>query len=228
MIDERIRAGLERQADLLRSREHAGGTQAGWKVGFGSPSGLTLLQLDGPIIGHLMDDGVLPDGSSVDVTGWTKPVIETEIACWISADVPAEIDAADASAYVGAVGPALEVADMDHPPEDVERILAGDIFHRGYVLGEARAGLSLAEVAGLTATVTHGSETLDIAEPEALTGNLMEVVARTALLAPLVARPLRQGDVILLGSIIPPRPVAPGDVVDYTLRGFPRMSLSFR
>lgn len=232
MIPAAVRSGLARQRLVLDARLAAGETQAGWKVGFGSAGGLAALGLDGPIIGHLLASGELADGSRVDVDGWAGPVIEAEIACWIAADVPSTLDPADADRFVRAVGPALEVADVDHVPEDPDRILAGNIFHRGYVLSVPDPGLSLAAAAQRTAAFEHSSRLgervrLEVTEPELLTGHLPAVVARAAALAPELGRGLSAGDVILLGSIIAPRPLRPGDEIRYEFSGFPPLSLSF-
>lgn len=223
-----VSAGLRRQREVLEEQVAAGEHHCGWKVGFGSAAGLVALGLDGPIIGHLLASGEVADGSVQVVTGWTRPVIEAEIACWIAKEVPAELDPADADHFVGGVGPALEVADVDHAPEDPERILAGNIFHRGYVLGRPDPRLTLTGAAALSARFRHGEEELYVTEPEELTGLLPQVLARAAHLAPELGRPVLAGDVILLGSIISPRPVRSGERVEYTLAGFPPLSLSFR
>ena len=222
-----IEEGLRVQRRLLEQAIAAGEVQAGWKVGFGSPSGLALLGLDGPIIGHLLSSGEFANASTVSIDGWTRPVIEAEIAVWIGSDIPAGTGPDAIGAYVRALGPAIELADLDHSPEDVTRILAGNIFHRSYLLGEADEAVSLEEAGRLNAVFEHGEERIDVAEPSALTGDLAAVLARTAALAPSLGRDLRAGDVVLMGSIIVPRPVSPGDACRYRLAGFPSLSVNF-
>lgn len=221
-----ITLGLARQRARLEQALADGGVQSGWKVGFGSPSGLALLGLDGPVIGHLMVSGAVADGAVVDIAGWTGPVVETEIAAWIAEDVPPGTPASQVGDYVRALGPAIELADVDHPPADVERILAGNIFHRAYLLGTPDESMTLEAVSRLRAVVTHGGDVIEVPEPTALTGDLAEVIARTARLAPAAGRELRAGDVILLGSIVPPRPLAAGDHCDYRLGNFPTIRVS--
>jgi 2-keto-4-pentenoate hydratase len=228
VIPESVHRGLARQRTVLETRLSEGEAQVGWKVGFGSAAGLQALRLDGPIIGHLLGSGELADGQEVDTTGYAKAVIEAEIACWIGADMPPDVEPAEVDRFVRSVGPALEVADVDHAPEDPERILAGNIFHRGFVLGSGDPSLTLAGAADLSAAFRHGDELIPVSDPEELTGHLPSVLARAARLAPSLGRPIAEGDVILLGSIIAPRPVAPGDVVRYDLGGFPPLRLAFR
>ena len=222
-----ITSGLNLQRELLEQRTRQGEEHCGWKVGFGSAGGLASLGLDGPIIGHLFASGELPTGAAVDIAGWVRPVIEAEIACWIGADVPDVLAPADAGRYIAAVGPAIELADVDHPPEDVERILAGNIYHRSYLLGTPDASTTLAAAAALTARFTQDSTVVDVAEPEELTGHLPQVLARAAALAPRLGRGIRKGDVILLGSIIAPRPVAAGEHASYQLGEFAPLRVDF-
>lgn len=220
-------SGLARQRAVLDRCLADGDVQSGWKVGFGSAAGLIALGLDGPIVGHLLVRGEIPSGAAVNVEGWTKPVIEAEIACWISREMPADVTVDQVDDYVAAVGPALEVADVDHVPEDPERILAGNIFHRGYVLGAPHVDLGLRDAAVLTATFSHGHENFTVLEPEELTGHLPDVLVRAASLAPLLGRHLSTGDVILMGSIIAPRPVASGDEVAFRWGDDPPLRLRF-
>jgi len=136
--DARIDAGLSALAHYLEGMVSAGETQVGWKIGFGSPSGLELLGLDGPIIGVLWASGAASATSPVAVTGWTAPVVECEVAAYLASDIPPGTPASAIDAMVGAWGPAFEFADIDEPPRDVARVLQGNIFQRGYLLGPAQ------------------------------------------------------------------------------------------
>ena len=57
--DQRIVRGMSRQRDLRLARIDEGARQVGWKVGFGSPSALALLGIDRPLVGFLLDTGML-------------------------------------------------------------------------------------------------------------------------------------------------------------------------
>jgi 2-keto-4-pentenoate hydratase len=101
---------------------------------------------------------------------------------------------------------AIELADLDPPPEDAGAIVAGNIFHRHVLLGAFRD-----PVEQLTATLTRDGEELGRTDtPDALTGEyarLVEVVREVA------GDELRAGDVIITGSIFPPVEVHPGDTL---------------
>ncbi len=143
--DPRVARGLRAQLELRRTRLAGGDAALGWKVGFGAPAMLQLLQISGPLIGFLTQKARVQSGASVSLAGWAKPVAEPEIAVHIGTDVPAGADAATARAAIAGISPAIELVDLTTPPVDPEKILAGNIYQRHVVLGgtqPARAGAS--------------------------------------------------------------------------------------
>jgi 2-keto-4-pentenoate hydratase len=152
------------------------------------------------------------------VAGWTKPVAEAEIAVHVSRDVPAAAGRAEAAEAIGALGAAVELADVDFPPDDVTAILASNIYHRAVVLGppsEAGAG---GAVAGLSPRLlVNGEEAGSTDEPEALTGELIDLVRHLAGLLAACGEELRAGDVLIAGAVLPPLDVAPGDALRFEL-----------
>jgi 2-keto-4-pentenoate hydratase len=235
--EARVASGLATQRELLDARLKSGARQSGWKIGFGSPSGLELLELDAPLMGHLLveseifaPDRVTPDHTEparITLAGWTKPVIEAEIAAWIGADIPPGTQPGEIHKFLGGVGPAIEMADLDHAPADPHRILAGNIFQRAYLLGAPDFELSIEGISALSATFTHDDEIVEVTDATALTGNLRQVLAHAANTAPALGRGLQAGDVILLGSIIAPRPVSVGETCRYSLGQFPELVITF-
>ncbi|MDO8310009.1 MAG: fumarylacetoacetate hydrolase family protein [Actinomycetota bacterium] len=220
-------AGLARQREVLGRALADGAVQSGWKVGFGAPTAMAKLGLGAPVIGFLLASGERPSGVPVGIGTFTRPVVEAEIAVWIGSDVPADTPVEAIGGFVSAVGPAIEIADVDHAPEDVERILAGNIFHHSYILGTPDSTCTLADAATLTAVIEHAGDRLAVQHPAALTGSLPDVLAQVARLAPLVSRGLRAGDVVLTGSIIVPRPVSAGDTFRCALGGLPPITVQF-
>ncbi len=67
---------LERRAAEL----DAGAAPVGWKIGFNTPAIQKHFGLSDPVVGYLTDTGVTPDGGAVDLTGWTAPAVEVEVA----------------------------------------------------------------------------------------------------------------------------------------------------
>lgn len=197
-LDARVARGMAAQLERRRERLASGERPLGWKVGFGAPAAMARLGIDRPLVGFLTDRGLLADGDEVAVGGWHAPAIEPEIAVRVGEDLGIE-----------ALAPAIELADVDGPPTDPERILAGNIFHRHVLLGPFDP--QRRDVAGIVARVElDGEEVARTDDPEALPGRLPEVVAVVAEVLSEAGEPLRPGDVIITGSVVPPLQVRPG------------------
>lgn len=226
-VDARIDAGLARQFDARRRLLAEGARHIGWKMAFGAPAMLERLQLSAPAPGFLTDQTLLEDGATVPVQGWTTPVVEFEIALHLGVDVAAGAGPADARAAVAAIGPAIELADVDLvlSPDLVADIVAGNIFHRGVILGESDPTRSGVDLAGLDASVDNGATSTEVTDLEALTGDYGMVVATVAALVARHGERLKAGDVIIGGSVVSPLPVPAPTTFVYTVTGFPPLSV---
>jgi len=226
--DPRVVAGLSAQRELLNAKIAAGERQRGWKLGFGSPSGLELLSLKNPLIGFMLESGELPNGASVDISGWTGPAIEAEIAVRLKHSIPASAEPTEIMNAVDAFLPALEIVDLDHPPADPERILSGNIFHRNYVLGPDLTRGWGAGPHALTGHVRHNNEwTEPVLEVQALTGDYLANLTELIRSAPQVGNGTRSGDIILLGSIVPPVRINTGDAFEFQANQAPSLEVNF-
>ncbi|HLU53580.1 MAG TPA: fumarylacetoacetate hydrolase family protein [Acidimicrobiia bacterium] len=226
MIDDRVSRGLRRQMERRAAELADGRRPIGWKAGFGAPATLEKFRLDGPLVGYMTEASLVANGATVDISGWRNPVAEPEMAVWIGADIPADPTEHDVRRAIAALAPAIELADVYPPPEDVEEALAGNVFHRGVILGdrdERRAG---GHVEDLTATVSRDGENVAVPNDlESITGRIPDVVAHLARLAAAAREPIRAGDVIITGSIVPPLALAPGVTVSYELAGYPTLTV---
>jgi 2-keto-4-pentenoate hydratase len=210
--DERIARGMRAQLARRAARIAGGETAIGWKVGFGAPAALKTFGISAPLVGHLMQSGRVESGHAVSLAGWVKPVAEPEIAVYVGRDLAGGGDLAAAGAAIAGVGPAIELADLDQPPQDVETILAGNIYQRHVLLGprdDSRAG---ARISGLSARVMRrDSEVAQTDDLEANTGRLIDIVRHVADLLDGRGERLRAGSVIICGSIMPPLFVEPDE-----------------
>ncbi|HEY2136340.1 MAG TPA: fumarylacetoacetate hydrolase family protein [Xanthobacteraceae bacterium] len=208
--DPRIARGMTTQLAARRGRIAAGARPIGWKVGFGAPAALAKLGIAAPLVGFLLDGSIVASGAAVSLAGWIKPVAEPEIAVEMGADLPGEASEAAAASVIGALGPAIELADLDQPPDDVEAILAGNIFHRHVVFGP-RAGAADGTLGLRGHVLRNGAPHADTAELEANTGRLVDIVRHVADLLADCGEHLRTGDIIIAGSVVAPLFLAPGD-----------------
>jgi 2-keto-4-pentenoate hydratase len=210
--DPRIRRGMEAQLTRRRERIAAGEKPIGWKVGFGAPQAMQRFNLTAPVVGHLMESGRIAPGSAVSLAGWTKPVAEPELAVHIGTDLGGDADEAAARAAIAAIGPAIELADLDPPPEDVATILAGNVFQRRVILGAPDASRAGGKLDGLTARVKrNGAEIAATTELEAGTGAIVAIVRHVAAVLAGFGERLRTGEFVITGSIVPPVFLEPAD-----------------
>ena len=227
--DPRIQRGMTEQLARRRARIAAGEVPLGWKVGFGAPAMLEKFGITAPLVGFLMQRALIPSGGSASLVGWVKPVAEPEIAVHIGRDLAGGGDRAAAAAAIAALGPAIELADADLPFEDPEAILKGNIFQRHVILGERDASRAGGSTAGLTARVfRRDAEVAQTSDPEAATGNIVDIVRHVADLLAAFGEKLSAGDVIIAGSVVPPLLVEADETgVAYALDPIGRVSVAF-
>ena len=203
--DPRIARGMRAQLERRSQRIAAGEAPLGWKVGFGAPPAMKNLGITAPLVGYLMRPALLPSGGTASFTGWTKPVAEPEIAVHMGSDLPAGGGRDEAKAAIAAIGSAIELADLDRPPDDVEAILAGNIYQRHVVLGAPDSSRAGARTDGLVCRVLRrGAEFARTDNPQAATGDIVGIVRHVADLLGAFGECLRAGEIIITGSVVPP------------------------
>jgi 2-keto-4-pentenoate hydratase len=210
--DPRVARGMRVQLDLRHRRLAGGDKSLGWKVGFGASAMLKQLGISGPLVGFLTQNARVQSGGSASLAGWANPVAEPEIAVHIGRDVPAGTDRDTAAAAIAGISPAIELVDVHTPPQDPERILGENIYQRHVVMGgtgPARAG---AKPDGLTCRIMrHGKEFARTADPQANTGQWVEIVRHVADVLGAFGERLSAGEIIITGSVVPPLALEPGE-----------------
>jgi 2-keto-4-pentenoate hydratase len=228
--DPRISRGMAVQLAHRRELINAGRKPLGWKLAFGSPAALERLRIRAPLVGFLMQDALIPSGSSLSVSGWTKPAAEPEIAVHLGKYLSPNSDRATVADAIAALGPAIEVADVHHPSDDVEGTLARNIYQRHIILGRSDPAYAGGTLDGLSARVLcNGSSIAGFSDPQsftALTGDLIDIVAHVANLLAAFGETLAAGQIIIAGSVTPPLWIASGDEISFHLD--PIASLSLR
>ena len=218
--DPRVQTGLPRQLAARRRLLDAGSRPVGWKVGFGAPASLELMEISAPLVGFLTDATLLANGAAVATDGWERGIVEFEVAVHLGADVPGGASQDEAASAVSAVAAAIELANIDLPlaADGVADIVAGNIFHEGVILGAAdtsRAGLV---TQGLVARVlVDDEERHAITDLEANTGPYPWIVATVAATLAANGERLSAGDVIITGSVCPPIPIGEGSEFTFVL-----------
>ena len=193
-----VTAGLTEGMRALLARRTAemdgGARPLGWKIGFNSVPIQQHFALSGPVVGYLTDATLFAPGTAVPIGGWSHAALEVEVAVRVGDD-----------GGVAGLGPALELVDLNLGFDDLEPILAGNVFHRGVVFGPEVPGV---DVDGLEVEVRRDGAVVAtgmLEEPPAVT-----VEAVRSFLNAHGAQ-LMAGDRIIAGSMIPALAVAPGE-----------------
>lgn len=226
--DPRIKSGMQQQLRWRRELLAAGKKPLGWKLAFGGPAALERLRTDAPLVGFLMADAVVETGSTVSFAGWKKPAAEPELTVYLGRDVAPGFDRKTIMDAIAGLGAAIEVADVDHPSDDVEGTLVRNIYQRHVILGGCDATHARGSLSGLNARVFHnGAELANTSDLEALTGELITNVGHVANLLGHFGETLRAGEIIIAGSITPPIWVGPGETIGFHLEPLQPIFINF-
>jgi 2-keto-4-pentenoate hydratase len=206
MLDERIRRGMDVQLAARRRRIDVGERPLGWKVGFGAQSAMNALGINRPLVGYLMHSGIIQSGAELPYSDFTRPAIEPEIAVYLGAELNDGRDKKAIEAAISGLGPAIEIADVSFPPTaGPEKILSGNVYQKGVVLGAVDERRAAARLNGLTATVRCDGTDVEIPDDlESNTGPILDVVAVVADTLAEMGERLHAGELIIVGSIVPP------------------------
>ncbi len=226
--DPRIASGMKQQLQRRRELLQSGKKPLGWKLAFGAPASLQRLRTSAPIVGFLMQDAVLASGATVSVAGWKKPAAEPEIAVYMGEDLGPGAGRDTTIGAIAGLGAAIEIADVDHPAEDVEGTLARNIYQRHVILtgcDTAHAGGKLSDLHALV--FRNGVEMANTSEFGALTGELIENVGHVANVLSFFGESLRAGEIIIAGSITLPILVEAGESIAFQLQPREPISVNF-
>ena len=204
MTDERVAAGLREQLASWRAELQGGARRIGWKIAFNVPAAQLALGIDEPAIGYLTSATLLENGGRYSAAGATRLAAEPEVAIEVGPD-----------SRIASYAPAIELADFNRPLEDLQAILAEDIFHRGVIFGPARERLANPPRARVR---VDGEERESAYAPDGYFDYVVDLAGR---LLEAEDERLHPGDRIICGTITPPVPVGPGDAVtvDYAELG---------
>jgi 2-keto-4-pentenoate hydratase len=203
-----VRALLVRRREILAQ----GAEPLGWKVGFNLPEFQRKLGIDAPLAGFLTTDTLLEDGAEWSLGNQGEVIVESEVA----------VEIGDDGRSIVALLPALELADPPDLDQDVDTILAGNIFHRGVAFGP-RVETS---DPGAGRILVNGEEQHSLSA-EHTGANLERMVEAVAARLAEADERLRPGERIITGVLAPPHKAQPGDTVRLELDAIGGVELRF-
>lgn len=217
------------QLNLAR-RLGEGRAVIGHKIGLTSKPMQTLLGVDEPDFGYILDDMVLSDGSSVPRDGFCAPRVEPEVAFLLHTPLRGPgITADDVRAATDAVAVALEIVDsriadwrLTLPDTVADNASSGAV-----VLGEWRPYTAAVDLAGSRASLQINGAEVDSGLGSAVLGDPAEAVAWLANALGAFGTEILPGQLVMSGSYTTAAFVGPGDDACATISGLGTVSLLF-
>jgi len=187
------------------------GEVAGHKIALTTPRMRAMVGLGEPIAGRLHARQVVRGPASVRAADYGRLVVEFEIAARMTADLPpqgAPYTVQRVSAAVGAVMPALELADdrgADYATLSARglELAADNAWNEGAVLGEPSSGWRGIDLAALFGVARINGEIVGQGRGADSMGHPFAALAWLANHLASRGHGLRSGDIVITGSIVP-------------------------
>ncbi|BBK32146.1 2-oxo-3-hexenedioate decarboxylase/2-keto-4-pentenoate hydratase [Stella humosa] len=228
-----VAEGYQVQFAVHAAMAPARGARVGWKIGATTRVMQEWLAIDHPCGGGVLVAGVLPDGGRTAAGDYTKPMVETEIAARLAADlppIPGGYNAASVASAVASIHPGIELVDDrygDFARLGVPTLIADDFFQSGVVIGPAAPDWRALDLPALRGQVTIGGIHRGEGVGAAMMGHPLTALAWLADTLNAAGTMLRAGEFVFLGSVVAPQPVVAGDHVVVEFAGLGRVEVSF-
>ena len=217
------------QVNLAR-RLRAGKNLVGHKIGLTSEPMQTLLGVDEPDFGYILDDMVVAHGAVVPRHRFCAPRVEPEVAFLLGAPLRGPgVTAADVRAATEAVAVALEIVDsrIADWKLTLRDTVADNASSGAVVLGDWVPFSADVDLVGARASLRLNGTEVDSDLGSAVLGDPAAAVAWLAnALAPFGTQ-IAAGQFVMSGSFTTAAFVASGDSASATISGLGTVSLTF-
>ena len=192
------------------------GPLAGYKLAYTTPVMQERAGLDHPVLGGVFQKTVLRSPVVLNFTEYVNLGIELEVGVTLGQDLPASgapYTRESVAAAVAEVATAFEIVDM-RTPDDLttgERTLLGvavNILNAGVVLGDPVTDWRKLDLVNCKGVMTINHEPVGEGYGRDVMGHPFEPLAWLANELSARQHPLRAGDVVITGSLIPPTPLS--------------------
>ncbi len=202
---------------------------SGGKAGLTSAALRAALKVAEPLYGWLHSDMACQSGDSIAWERLLQPKVELELALVVAKDLPVgELSEAQFVECLAGVAPALEINDSAITGWQLTLLdaVADNLSSGLYVLAAQTVPIAQAQAQALRASFYKNAEAQHRDVPLSLTDSLATGLwlarKRNALGAPLKA-----GDVLLTGALVPIADLARGDCLRFAVDGLGEVSCSF-
>ncbi len=190
-----------------------GRSLVGYKAAFSTAESQKLFGTNEPVYGTLFGDMRVDSGGTIPAGALGAPKVEGEIVLELGADLEGEsltdeeIRAAVAAIYVG-----IEIPDspIDGKLTAVD-MAAANAAAAAYVLGERHAIDAGLDTAGISLTMKHNGTEVSAGVSSVCMGDPVNVLIWLARRLAGASIPMRAGQIVFAGSLVPILPVEAGD-----------------
>lgn len=222
--------GYAIQAEIERI---SSGKLFGWKIAATSEAGQKHINVEGPMVGRILPETVIPDGGTASMAGNEMRVAEPEFAFRMKADLPPRASPYSVQEVLDAVGtlhPAIEIPDSrfaDFVNAGAAQIIADNACAHLFVLGSpATTNWSALDLVEEKPVITMRGKQF-IGHGRNVLGDPRIALAWCANELRQLGLTLRAGEVVTTGTCHPPLPIQSGDVITADFGSLGRVSVAF-
>ena len=207
---------------------------AGWKIALTTPVMQQFVGIDHPLAGAIFRHRVSPSGAVRDASELVHFGVESEIAVRLGSDVPTRAtpyDRESIAPFVATCMAAIEVVDdrdCDYEALDAPTLAADNAFNAGCVLGPEREDWFALNLAALAGRMEINGEVVGEGTGADVLGHPLHALAWLATHLAERGRALREGDVVLTGSVVTTKWLRAGDTMATEIEGLGRASVTLR
>lgn len=209
------------------------GAVAGYKIALTSAEMRRFVGVDMPMAGMMLESTLHRSPAQVRAADYVRLVVEFEIAVHIAEDLPAAdrpFSRDRVAQAVGAIMPALELADdrradyqelARHPLE----LIADNCWNEGAVLGAPLHDWHRLDLAAVRGVASINGRNVGEGRGADVMGHPLDAVAWLADHLASDRRGLLRDEIVITGSIVTTKAVAPGDRVRFDVEGLGSVEL---
>ncbi|MFK7970997.1 MAG: 2-keto-4-pentenoate hydratase [Bacteroidia bacterium] len=212
----------------LARRYDRGESFVGVKLGFTSKAKRIQMGVDDLIWGRLTDSMQVSDAGEFDSSNSVHPRIEPEVAFILKKSINKPLNLAEASDYIEAIAPALEIIDSRYQnfKFSLEDVVADNCSSSGFVLGGFHAPDTDVSNRGILLHIN--GKLIHTGSTAAILGNPMRALPEISRLCMAYGQELPAGSIILAGAATAAVHIHPGDHIMAEVEALGQVQLSIQ
>ena len=209
------------QTEYVALRSAKLGQVTGYKIALTTPAMRAMVGLNDSIAGDMLDKTILRGNSRVHAAKYVRLIVEFEIAVELAEDLPAigaPYDRAKVAQAVGAVMPALELADdrnadYSNLAANSLMLVADNAWNEGAVLGNPVREWRRLDLGALKGTAFINGKSVGEGHGRDVMGHPLDALAWIANNLSSRGLGLWRGDVVITGSLVTSKFPKAGDLI---------------